>query len=254
MGTEITLDPTLPRSIHVANSELEAWALKPKKVFCDAEFLVIDDLDWDVDFGPIQKSLSPDRRKFEEAFNDGDPSKSALRQIKRIEWRVHHLFNTLYPGYEGKRFAKAGWRNQPTGPEPLHLDSYDPKGAAGIGVFVNVSAEPRRYRVGWKLEALCHMKQQRQMIRDIWHTAQSLSAYPPSHFSVVLRRRWIDKEAPFDEEIPAHEVSFAPGSIWFWNPKLILHQVIHGTGALSMSWMVTNSGCILQAQILRGLN
>ncbi len=246
MDTQVALHPDLPKTVHVASGIEAAIAMDPKNLFSESDILAVDGVNWGADFETIYDALSSKPRKFEDLFNDGQPEQDVAMELNTILLKVGDLIKTMYEGWEGE-ITRWGWRNMPSGPEPMHLDTYDQAGCPRMTIFVNVSPEPREYRVGWRLADLC--EDQAQLIKDIWERCSRNAR----HFSVVMRKRWIEKDPPFDGEVPAHRIRFAPKSIWFFDAKMIFHEVVYGIGAISISWNVTNSEVVLQTNVLRRL-
>ena len=252
VGTEVIHDPRLDRTVVVAQGVEEALALDPKSIFCDASLLVIDGIDWRADFEPMRKSQSIRRRNFEDPFNDGPPSEEAAAQIAVLVEQANEIYGELYGWATSDDVAlprrpkfnyDTGWRNQPSGPEPMHFDTYDPGGCAVVLGMINFDAKVRKYNIGWRTKDL--VREHHYLMRQIVNQGQN--------FSVSMRSRWKQNKAPFDEGFPSHEVAFSPKSIWFFHPKLILHQLVWGRGVIPISWNTVGSGALLQSDVLAEL-
>ena len=246
MDSEVVYSPDLAKTVHVAEGIEGARALDPRRLLVDGNMLVIDGIDWRADFDPIRRALKPRQRKFEGRFNNGQPPPDAATEIDLLCEQARELFRSLFPGWRVKK-SPTSWRNLRTGPEPMHFDTYDPKGCSLLHGFMNVDTTTREYLVSWRLSDL--RRDEPGLLRYLWKAC----AHDPRNFSIEMRRRWCERESPFDGHIPAHQVDLAPKSIWFFDPKLILHQVIRGSGLVTVTFHVTNSGAPLQEDIIGGM-
>jgi hypothetical protein len=121
-----------------------------------------------------------------------------------------------------------------TGPEPMHFDTYT--APTSITSFANVSLVPRVYNIGRNFQHMIEAD------RKAVQTVIEMCKGNLDDFS--YRARDLTKEGlpPLGKDMPRHRVEFAPGSIWFFNPKTVSHEVVYGEGAMSFAWEVKGAG------------
>jgi hypothetical protein len=208
--------------------------------------LLLDDVAWEADLAVIRSGLSAKRRGFKAAFLEREASAEVKRELERLGAHADRLFAELYPGFApGPR--RDSFRPMITGPEPLHFDTHATEWPL-VTSFINVSATARVYNVGHNLPQLVQKwpdLMRHILTRDCKGRVEDLS--------IRLRDRTFKGAAPLGRDAKRHRVEFAPGAIWFFNPKTVSHEVVYGEGAMSFSWPVLNAGPVTQRDIVAGL-
>ena len=245
-GTVVEWDDRLSdTNVIVAPRGLSGWPLNvlAKDAFLDHRLLVIDGHDWGNALGIIQAhGLDPRRRRFKGPFIEHKPPEDVRQAVDAILIGANALFLELF-GWPAA-IAHSSFRPMITGPEPLHYDSYGGEHPL-VTAYVNVSAEPRVYRIGWNFEQLV------DACPEGVRAAMAQRRLPTDDIAWSLRKRTERGEGPLGPKAPRHTVRLAPGAIWFFNAKTVSHEVVHGTGAVGMGWQVPTSGAELQHDILR---
>jgi hypothetical protein len=244
VGTQITWDANLARSVFIYDG-----TICPRAVYAASHVLVVDGEQWDVDMRVLRSGLEGKRRKFKAPFATEPIAPDVGAEFGRLGEHADKLFSRLYPTFAGSE-RRAAWRPMITGPEPMHFDTH-PRQTGNVPfvtAFVNVSSVPRVYHIGPNLEQLVasQPKVMRQILRDD-------CGGDVAKLSYFIRLHTVANDPPLGTDAPRHRVEFAPGAIWFFNPKTVSHEVIYGEGAASFSWLVPDAGVRMQADIVRGL-
>lgn len=237
MRSEVILSRDVAVPVFIARTRAEARA-RAVSLFKTPGVLIIDEPELGEDFDLLQKHLVKKRRKFETPAQVVIKSPTLKAELTTLERRMDDLFRALYEPFN-VRMTAASWRPIISGPEPMHYDSFDPHGGAQVCSFFNVDSKPREYRVGYGIAELARkFPEARTIFNDCGRRTR--------HFSCVMRNRWVENWGPLDQRSPYHQVSLAPGAVWFFDPKTVCHQLFYGRGVFLRSWMVTNSGAMSQ--------
>ncbi len=226
MGTKVTLHSGLPPSVHICD---RLNISDPEWIFEDCQLLVIDGTDWQCDMDVLRASLIAKQRAFKAPFGDERRrSKEWDKAVAGLWSHTDRMFRWLY-NYKVKRKSKS-FRPMITGPEPMHFDTYS--APATVTSFVNLSAVPRIYNIGRSLPQL--IKYDRDGVASIVKSCKG----NVDDFSYIARQYAAEGKGPLGPKMPRHRVEFAPGSIWFFDPKTVSHEVVYGEGAFAFSWEV----------------
>lgn len=240
MGTQVTPDARLAERIHVF--ERASDVPDAPRMFRDAELLVIDGVEWGADLATLRSALIPEQREFKGAFGPERTLPPEVTDAMAAIWaKANAVFATLYP-YPQKGSNKS-FRPMITGPEPMHFDTF--VAAPTIVSFVNVSAVPRVYNIGPSFERL--LADDRAGMRQMVVSCKGKL----DDISYVIRDWAMVGKGPLGADTPRHRVEFAPGSIWFFDPKRVSHEVVYGEGAISFSWEVPSHAARSQRELLR---
>jgi hypothetical protein len=245
VGTQTEIDPDLPNTIHVCSTLDEAVQLDPQCLFKNAHVLVIDNALPGVDYELLQSGLRSKERKFKEPFDSGMQKREVLKEVVRLQEAADSLFEKLYPDFN-VTYSNGSFRPMVTKSsiaEPMHFDT---RPAAPnipfVTAFINVSVNPRIYRIGPNLVQLVAMYP--RLMRKLWLLSGC------GDISIRLRALTRDNLPPLNSDTPAHTVHFATGAIWFFDAKTVSHEVIYGDGAVARAWCVPECGAPQQVQIL----
>lgn len=246
--TRVEWDGRLARAnvqLFTVNSESVLRAISADKVFLAHQLLVIDGIDWGDALSVIQRrGLDPTPRAFKEPYTAKPVPADVQAAVEEILQHARQMFPRLYPWTP--RVAHSSFRPMVTGPEPLHYDSYGGDYPL-VTAYINVSDEPRTYRIGWTFEQLVEQEPETTLaaFKERKRNADDAS-YP-------IRMRTQKGRPPLGKDAPRHTIELAPGAIWFFNAKTVSHEVVHGTGAIGIGWEVPTSGAKLQREILKGI-
>ncbi len=238
MGTKVVTAASLTPTVFVYDGLAAALADDPVAHFCASHVIVIDGLEWE-GLARAREGLIPEKRRFKGPFHPKDISPKAAEGVQMLAAEVDHLFAQLFPNHI-RQDVTSSYRPMITGPEPMHFDTY--KAPIPIAVsFVNLAKTARVYRVGPTFQEL------------IARQPQEMRALGAKDISYRIRDLTMEDKPPMPKSGPAHEVAFAPGSIWFFNTKTASHEVVYGEGALGVSWTLPDIPALTQEQLLRTL-
>ena len=195
--------------------------------------LVIDNYPWPVDLRSLQKFQEKRRRKFDDAFSVS-ASQEAGEARRIFSDEIDRIFEMLYGHYYRPIEKRNSYRPGVTEGEPMHFDSQYLEGTIFITSYFNFSVRPRKYAVSHTFPWLVQSRPKAT------RKSAGLSLDPRSSM-VNIRAAALRGDPPLGKGVPRHRVWFASGSIWFFNPKMISHQVLFGDGALGHSWTVRES-------------
>lgn len=215
-----------------------------ERAFKESTLMVIDGMSWDADFDLIRSALVKTHRGFKAPFIEKEPPKPVRRELHKLADHADRLFRQLYPSFKPTE-TRTSFRPMITGPEPLHFDTYGGE-APMVTAYINVSNVPRVYGIGPSFPMLVRM-QPTALQQLVWEVGVG------ADLSYAIRQRTADGLPPLGTGAPRHRIELAPGAIWFFNAKTVSHEVIHGTGALGISWEVPGCGAPMQADLLKGL-
>ncbi len=130
-----------------------------------------------------------------------------------------------------------------TGPEALHLDSFESHRRTCLLGFVNLDTQPRVWSVSHTLPGL--IDRYRDAIEELWVTAQERAKGRLSTlehlFNILLREAFGGHNIMRDQPervlykqlagIACHTIDFAPGTLWILNPKTVTHRIEFGRNA-----------------------
>lgn len=192
----------------------------------------------------LREGLSEERRKFKEKFNRGHPTSATFKQAytdtgKRITEITRMLF-----GYELPDFSARSYRPMITENEPLHYDTYEvPCGTFSLMSVLNFDIRPRVWNVGPSFREMC---------RDSGHDVEEIlkNKRPGEAPSVPIRSAGLRGVGPLRAGIPLHHIEFAPGTVWYANPKTVSHQIVYGGGAYFEQWTIDTQDCECQSCII----
>ncbi len=210
--------------------------------FRDAQLLVIDNFEWKADLEVIRAALVAKKRAFKAPFIESEPSADVADELLTLGHDACWLFAKLYPTFRCVE-TRTSFRPMITGPEPMHFDTYGGESPL-VTAYINVSNEPRVYGIGPNFP---------QLVAKDPMFMRSLAKEEGADLSYALRVRAVAGLGPLGPDAPRHRVELAPGAIWFFNAKMVSHEVIHGTGTFGVSWEVPGCGAPMQADLLQGV-
>lgn len=189
----------------------------------------------------LREGLSDYRRKFKEKFNFGRPDTDTFRQAYDLAvGRMTELTRALF-GYELSDNGVMSYRPLITADEPLHYDTYDvPCGEISLMSVLNFDVRPRVWNIGPSFREIC--RDSAPEIEDILKKKK-----PGESASVPIRTAGLKGYGPLKEGTPRHHLEFAPGAVWYANPKTISHQIVYGGGAHFQQWNIPVTDCRCQA-------
>jgi hypothetical protein len=139
---------------------------------------------------------------------------------------VKQTFFELYP-FATIHSENWTWRLTKTKNEPMHLDSYadQDNDLHNVRIFFNIDNKPRTWRVSHPLHILY------PMYKDIIIKNISRNLHP-NQVNEYLNRKinW--------NELPYHEIYFAPYSMWVCNSQYIPHQGVLGEKLLAYTFRI----------------
>jgi hypothetical protein len=142
-------------------------------------------------------------------------------QIATFNAQLRRGLGALFPAYHSLREANITWRLTETIEEGMHFDVFD--GGAPVGsknkrahrvkVFINIDAEPRRWRTSFDLPTVL------DICRD------ELPMELPDDVNVV--NDVIDKFGVL-KKLPYHQFAYPTMSAVISNSEVVAHEVVHG--------------------------
>jgi len=190
----------------------------------------------------LREGLTFDRRKFKDKFNQGIPKTPTFvaarnEAARRITALARALFGYTLPDYTG---ADMSYRPMVTENEPMHFDGYMVEcGKTPLMSILNFDVLSRFWQVGPSFNELC--KKEKKYITKVLNRLRD-----PYEVHQELRGFGMKGGGPLGPGEPVHRVEFAPGTIWFANPKTIAHQIVYGNGALFVTWIIDEPMCKCQ--------
>ncbi|QIK78073.1 hypothetical protein G7077_03245 [Sphingomonas piscis] len=248
--TKVELDPRLETPILVmpCPADLNDFAepdrqREMREFYAKPGIIVIDQVIGEPVLTGLREGLSDYRRKFKEKFNFGRPDTESFRSaydqaIKRMTDLTIALF-----GYDLKDGGTMSYRPLITADEPLHYDTYDvPCGQMSLMSVLNFDHRPRKWNVGPSFREIC-----RDSAPDLEEILKKKK--PGESPSVPIRTAGLKGFGPLKDGTPLHRIEFAPGAVWYANPKAISHQITYGGGAHFQQWNIDVSDCGCQSCI-----
>lgn len=238
VGTKVVAAESLPQTVYCYDRAADC----PLNMhFCAGHFAIIDDLEWP-GLEAVRAGLIRERRAFKSPFHPPIMPTEVMRGYNAMVKAADALVHQMLP--ERREEALASFRPMITGPEPMHFDSYDAP-VSTLTAFINVATTPRIYRIGPTFEHLATTQP-----KVMKHLASEKKVHGLSY---SIRQLTVANQPPLPASSDAHDVAFAPGAIWFFNGKTASHEVVHGEGAVGISWALPDSLAPTQEALLKRL-
>lgn len=228
--SRVILHPGVHTRIVITSSIEEALILA-ESVWRSPGILVLDGYPWTRPLSYLQRYQDPRRRRFDSPFSLLDTPKEVLDSYS-ID--IDLLLSRLFAGRQPLEIRKS-WRPMLSGPEPLHFDTFKENNTSTITAYLNVSRSPRRYGVSHDFATLLRLNSD-------YISKMSEPIFPVEHFCFRLRVLGANGQGPLGPSAPRHQMQFASGAVWIFNPKLVSHELIHGDGAYCYSWRIKKEG------------
>lgn len=195
----------------------------------------------------LREGLTNERRKFKEKFNQGFPTAEGFRlAYSEVSRRMTEITRMLF-GYQLPSTSARSYRPMITENEPLHYDTYEVEcGKMSLMSVLNFDVRARVWKVGPSFRDIC--RDSREEVEDILKTK-----HPGESPSIPLRSAGLRGTGPLKPGTPLHEIEFAPGTVWYANPKCVSHQIVYGGGAVFEQWTIDVSECECQACVIEEL-
>lgn len=252
--TQIQLDDRLGTPINVIPCPADMSSLdapehqrEMRRVFETPGIVVVDNVLDEHILAGLREGLSDERRKFKDKFNKGLPETASFKQaykgaIARITDLTRHLF-----GYELPDKGNRSYRPLVTADEPLHFDTYTIEcGKTPLMSVFNFDTRPRIWNVGPSFSDVC-----RDHPDDISAMLGRLA--PGESLSMRIRDEGQQGIGPLREGAAVHRIQFAPGAVWYANPKTTSHQIVYGGGAQFETWTIEGPDCSCPRCAINGL-
>jgi hypothetical protein len=252
--TKADLDPSLETPIIILScpQDLGDFATaerqqEMRRLYERPGIIVIDNVIGEPLLTGLREGLSDYRRKFKEKFNFGRPETETFkRAYNETIQRMTELTRMLF-GYDLKDGGTMSYRPLITADEPLHYDTYDVEcGKIALMAVLNFDVRPRVWNVGPSFREIC-----RDSAGEIEEILKKKK--PGESPSVPIRSAGLKGFGPLKNGTPLHKVEFAPGAVWYANPKVISHQIIYGGGAHFQQWDIDVADCKCQACVFEEL-
>lgn len=148
--------------------------------------------------------------------------------VRTYKWLMEEVKPKLFPAYT---IASENWtwRLTKTYKEAMHLDIYGDRtydSFHNVRIFINLDNEPRIWRVSHPLPEI--YKQYKDLVRDL---AVNQMVHP-NEINGHLNKKldW--------QNLPFHEIYFAPYSMWLCNSQWIPHQGYRGNKLAAYTFRV----------------
>ncbi len=231
----------------LATAEKQAEA---RRIYHSPGIIVVDNAIGEPILSGLREGLSDYRRKFKEKFNHGLPTTDTFKAAyEGASARITELTRQLF-GYELPEYSAPSYRPLITENEPLHYDTYEVEcGKFSLMSVLNFDVRPRAWNVGPSFREMC-----RDSGKDVEEILKTKRAGESP--SVPLRSAGLRGTGPLRDGLPLHRIEFAPGAVWFANPKTVSHQITYGGGAYFEQWTLDTPDCHCQSCIIEelGLN
>ena len=192
----------------------------------------------------LREGLSNERRKFKEKFNRGHPTSPTFKKAYSDTSKRMTEITRMVFGYELPAVSARSYRPMITADEPLHYDTYEvPCGTFSLMSVLNFDVRARVWNVGPSFREIC--RDSGHEIEDILKNKRAGEAP-----SVPLRSAGLRGVGPLKTGIPLHRIEFAPGAVWYANPKTMSHQIVYGGGAYFEQWTIDTQECECQSCII----
>jgi hypothetical protein len=195
----------------------------------------------------LREGLSEERRKFKDKFNQGHPTTETFNRAYREASKTITELTRMLFGYDLPPGSKPSYRPMITENEPLHYDTYEVEcGKISLMSVLNFDVRPRVWKVGPSFREIC---------RDSREDLESIlkNKHPGESPSVPLRSAGLRGVGPLKAGTPLHHVEFAPGTVWYANPKTVSHQIVYGGGAYFEQWTIDVPNCECQSCLIEEL-
>lgn len=235
MRSQVIGEAEIGCAVVIADGIDEALDLNATAVFEAPGIFVIDNFDWDGDMDLLNATLLNRRKIQKESANVNPIPGDIRRELEKNAINVHDIVLRIFPQYHLVKSSSWGWRAMITENEFMHYDSWIHEFPV-IMSFLNLSKEYRVYNLTYTFQALCERfpKDMRRILTRCRREDENVSR-------CLRERHWVKDRKPMAKDTPTVRVEFAPGSVWFFYPKTVCHQVAYGRGVLARSWDVTNS-------------
>jgi hypothetical protein len=208
-----------------------------RKIFEFPGVLIVEEVLDEATLEGLREGLTDQRRKFKDKFNQGLPASDTFRAAaQQAAARVREATENLF-GYRLPEKGNRSYRPMITENEPLHLDTYAIEcGRTPLMSVFNFDVVPRLWNVGPSLREIC---------RDCPDDIREMIAQraPGESLNMRLRDAGLKGIGPLREGTAVNRIEFAPGSVWYANPKALSHQVIYGGGAQFETWTIDEPEC-----------
>jgi len=218
-----------------------------RRIYESAGVIIVDNAVGEEMLGGLREGLTNERRKFKDKFNHGFPKSERFNlAYNEVSKRATEITRMLF-GYQLPETSARSYRPMITENEPLHYDTYEVEcGKMSLMSVLNFDVRPRVWNVGPSFRDIC--SHSREDVEDILKTK-----HPGESPSIPLRSAGLRGTGPLKPGTPLHEIEFAPGALWFANPKAVSHQVVYGGGAVFEQWTIDVSECECQACVIEEL-
>jgi hypothetical protein len=215
-----------------------------RRIYARPGVIVLDNAIGEPLLRGLREGLSEGRRKFKEKFNHGHPTSATFKQAySETSKRMTAITRMLF-GYELPAESARSYRPMITENEPLHYDTYEvPCGTFSLMSVLNFDVRPRVWNIGPSFREIC--RDSGREIEDILKNKR-----PGEAVSVPLRSAGLRGIGPLRSGIPLHHIEFAPGTVWYANPKTMSHQIVYGGGAYFEQWTIDTQECECQSCII----
>lgn len=240
--SEIYLNKDCKTKIHLFDLKKQAIPLCHEIIEKNG-IVVIDNLVWNYDKKLVQKNLEHNCRIFDGEFKTISPLPEVMTELKLIQNQIAILVKEIFSAYSYERNGHGiGYRPMVTGPEWMHFDT-KPVDKMALTCYLNLDNLPRIYKISHTFPWL--IKNERKAMTKL---KKAESFYP-----VTIRANTIKNKGVINNRTPKHTILFDPGTIWFFNPHMVSHEVVFGRGAMGQSWWVLNSKCKTQTELMEKL-
>jgi hypothetical protein len=214
-----------------------------RRIYEAPGIIILDNAVGEATLEGLREGLTSERRKFKDKFNRGLPTSETFKRAhKDVSRRISEMTRKLF-GYDLPEECARSYRPMITEDEPLHYDTYDVEcGKFSLMAVVNFDTRARVWNVGPTFREIC-----RDSGPDIEEILKNKRAGESA--SVPIRSAGLRGHGPLRPGIPLHHIEFAPGSVWYANPKTISHQITYGGGAYFEQWNIQTSECRCQSCI-----
>lgn len=199
--------------------------------------LIVDGVFDDSILDGLREGLSDQRRKFKDKFNHGLPASETFKSAYyEVGVRIRALSKALF-GFDFPEKGNRSYRPMITENEPLHFDTYTVEcGQSVVMSVLNFDVAPRVWNVGPSLREVF-----RNNLDDVTKMLSELA--PGESLNMRLRDAAMRGIGPLRSGTPVNKIQFAPGAVWYANPKTLSHQVIYGGGAQFETWTLDAAAC-----------
>lgn len=203
-------------------------------------FIILDNYKWQTDltyFRKYQLDIKYDKSEYYKHHLYDEEFQEIRKKLKQ---EIRNLYCTLFPKYKFNDQTHYSFRPYVSCNESMHFDTRTNKDLF-LTSYINLDILPRIYQLSYTFPYLA--KKHPKYIRPL----------KKIHIGNQIRQDILTNKGPLHFGAPKHTLLLNYGTIWFFDPHLISHQVIFGRMAMGYMLEVSNSSNLRPQHIIKDL-